>query len=185
MDEDLHVHHDEALKPAAALTKVGDALPGLGIVAAVLGIVITMGHIDGPPRRSATTSARRWSARSSAFSCRTASASRSPRASKQRVDERAVLLHLHQGRPAGRLQGHPPAIAVEFARRVLPHDVRPTFNETEQFCKAAGKAGKADDRRWPHDAQDQGTADHHHQEERRTAKPATTAARGRWPTPTS
>ena len=57
MDEDLHVHHETALKPAAALTKIGDALPGLGIVAAVLGVVITMGHIDGaaggdrPPRR--------------------------------------------------------------------------------------------------------------------------------------
>ena len=49
MDEDLEVHHHEALKPAATLNKVGDALPGLGIVAAVLGVVITMGAIDGPP----------------------------------------------------------------------------------------------------------------------------------------
>jgi len=49
MDEDLKVHHDEASRPAAALTKIGDALPGLGIVAAVLGVVITMAHIDGPP----------------------------------------------------------------------------------------------------------------------------------------
>jgi len=48
MDEDLKVHHDEALRPSAVLTKIGDALPGLGIVAAVLGVVITMGHIDGP-----------------------------------------------------------------------------------------------------------------------------------------
>src|ERR671913_479458 len=48
MDEDLKAHHDEALKPASALTKIGDALPGLGIVAAVLGVVITMGHIDAP-----------------------------------------------------------------------------------------------------------------------------------------
>src|SRR5918996_585485 len=49
MDEDMKSHHDEALRPAAALTKIGDALPGLGIVAAVLGVVITMGHIDAPP----------------------------------------------------------------------------------------------------------------------------------------
>jgi len=34
-------------------------------------------------------------------------------------------------------KGNPPAIAVEFARRVLPHEVRPTFNETEEFCRAA------------------------------------------------
>ena len=49
MDEDLHVHHEEALRPAGALAKVADALPGLGIVAAVLGVVITMQAIDGPP----------------------------------------------------------------------------------------------------------------------------------------
>ncbi len=49
MDEDLQVHHDEERGPSAALMKVADALPGLGIVAAVLGIVITMQAIDGPP----------------------------------------------------------------------------------------------------------------------------------------
>ena len=49
MDVDLEVHHHEALKPATAINKVGDALPGMGIVAAVLGVVITMGAIDGPP----------------------------------------------------------------------------------------------------------------------------------------
>src|SRR6201988_4343676 len=49
MDEDQHVHHEEESKPASTLTKIGDALPGLGIVAAVLGVVITMGAIDGPP----------------------------------------------------------------------------------------------------------------------------------------
>jgi chemotaxis protein MotA len=40
-------------------------------------------------------------------------------------------------------KGNPPAIAVEFARRVLPHDVRPSFNETEEFCRAATKAPEA------------------------------------------
>src|SRR6185295_1683561 len=48
MDEDLDVRHHEEAKPAATLSKVADALPGLGIVAAVLGVVITMGAIDGP-----------------------------------------------------------------------------------------------------------------------------------------
>jgi flagellar motor component MotA len=41
-------------------------------------------------------------------------------------------------------KGHPPAIAVEFARRVLPHDVRPSFNETERFCRAAA-SGKSEE----------------------------------------
>ena len=49
MEEDLKVHHAVEGKPAQLVAKVGDAMPGLGIVAAVLGIVITMGAIDGPP----------------------------------------------------------------------------------------------------------------------------------------
>jgi chemotaxis protein MotA len=46
---EMRVMEEEHHAPLAALTKVADALPGFGIVAAVLGIVVTMGHIDGPP----------------------------------------------------------------------------------------------------------------------------------------
>jgi chemotaxis protein MotA len=46
--QDLHVLEEEHHLPLAALQKTADALPGFGIVAAVLGIVVTMGHIDGP-----------------------------------------------------------------------------------------------------------------------------------------
>ncbi len=49
LDLDLEVHHHDAEQPTAALTSVADSLPGLGIVAAVLGIVITMGAMGGPP----------------------------------------------------------------------------------------------------------------------------------------
>ena len=48
MDAEIDVHHEQEEKPVHALTKVGDALPGIGIVAAVLGIVITMQSIAGP-----------------------------------------------------------------------------------------------------------------------------------------
>jgi len=53
MELDMEVHHHEATQPISALTTVADALPGLGIVAAVLGVVITMGALGGPPRPSA------------------------------------------------------------------------------------------------------------------------------------
>ena len=49
LDLDLEVHHEDSAQPIAALTTMADALPGLGIVAAVLGVVITMGAIGGPP----------------------------------------------------------------------------------------------------------------------------------------
>lgn len=143
MDEDLRVHHDEALKPAAALSKIGDALPGLGIVAAVLGIVITMGHIDGPPEEigshvgAALVGTFLGVLLSYGF-CQPLAANLESRVSADSyycLCIKAGLLALYKG--------NPPAIAIEFARRVLPHDVRPTFNETEAFCRAAAKGGEA------------------------------------------
>lgn len=49
LDAAIETHHEEASRNPTVLARVGDSLPGLGIVAAVLGIVITMQHIDGPP----------------------------------------------------------------------------------------------------------------------------------------
>src|SRR5579862_3140303 len=49
LDLDMEVHHHGAALPTAALSSMADSLPGLGIVAAVLGIVITMGALGGPP----------------------------------------------------------------------------------------------------------------------------------------
>lgn len=79
MEIDLEVHHHEAAIPATSLTTVADALPGLGIVAAVLGIVITMGSLGGPPELWASTSPHRWSAPSSESCCATGFSPRLPR----------------------------------------------------------------------------------------------------------
>jgi chemotaxis protein MotA len=49
MDSDISTHHEEMAKPQTQVSKVGDALPGFGIVAAVLGVVLTMQSIGGPP----------------------------------------------------------------------------------------------------------------------------------------
>jgi chemotaxis protein MotA len=49
MELDMDVHHHETGLPIASLSTMADALPGLGIVAAVLGVVITMGALGGPP----------------------------------------------------------------------------------------------------------------------------------------
>jgi chemotaxis protein MotA len=49
METEMDTHHQEAAIVPALLNRVSDSLPGLGIVAAVLGIVVTMQHLDGPP----------------------------------------------------------------------------------------------------------------------------------------
>jgi chemotaxis protein MotA len=137
LEEDLDVHHSEAGKPAATLTKIGDSLPGLGIVAAVLGVVLTMQAIDGPPSEighkvgSALVGTFLGILASYGFTLPLAS-SLEARASDD--------AHYEQCMRAGVLavyKGFPPAIAVEFARRTLPSDVRPSFEETEALCRAS------------------------------------------------
>ena len=60
MERDMEVHHHGAVAPISSLTTVADALPGLGIVAAVLGVVITMGSIGGPPEEVGRKVQPRW-----------------------------------------------------------------------------------------------------------------------------
>jgi chemotaxis protein MotA len=136
MDEDLEVHHEDEKGPAIALNKVADALPGLGIVAAVLGIVITMQAIDGPAAEighhvgAALVGTFLGILLSYGFAQPLASSL------EQRLhDDSRYEVCIKVGVLA-MFKGLPPAIAVEFARRVLPHDVRPSFEETEKLCRA-------------------------------------------------
>lgn len=143
MEEDLKIHHDVEGKPAAILTKVGDAMPGLGIVAAVLGIVITMGAIDGPPAEighhvgAALVGTFLGILLSYGFIQPLASAMEARVSDDGKYEEciRAGVMAVYKGLP--------PAIAIEFARRVLPGEVRPSFDETEKLCRAAKSGPEA------------------------------------------
>ncbi|HVQ12252.1 MAG TPA: flagellar motor stator protein MotA [Vicinamibacterales bacterium] len=140
MDEDLKVHHEEAMRPSVVLAKIGDALPGLGIVAAVLGVVITMGHIDGPVEEIGHHVGAALIGTFLGILMSYGIVQPVAQSLEQRVgDDQYYCLSIKAGLLAV-YKGNPPAIAVEFARRVLPHTVRPSFNETEQFCRAATKA---------------------------------------------
>jgi chemotaxis protein MotA len=137
MDEDLEVHHEDQGKPAGALSRIGDALPGLGIVAAVLGIVITMQAIDGPPEEighhvgSALVGTFLGILMSYGF-VQPIAASIESRTAAEAKYEACIKAGV-----MATFKGLPPAIAVEYARRVLPAEVRPSFEETEAFCRAS------------------------------------------------
>jgi chemotaxis protein MotA len=141
MDADLESHHAEHGKPFRVLQTMGDALPGLGIVAAVLGIVITMGAINGPPEEIGhkVASALVGTFLGILFSYGLVQ----PLASnlEQRVDaDSQYVLAIKQVLLAFQ-KGCLPAIAVEFARRSLYSDVRPDFTELEDNCRAAKNSG--------------------------------------------
>jgi chemotaxis protein MotA len=140
MDEDLEVHHHEALKPSSALTTMGDAMPGLGIVAAVLGVVITMQSISGPVEEIGHHVAAALVG--TFLGILLCYGFIGPMATNMAhiVNEEAHYLVCVKTGLLAVYKGFPPAIAVEFARRVLPSEVRPTFEETEKFCKQAGAA---------------------------------------------
>ena len=137
MYEDLEVRHRTGVMPAQALMKVGDALPGLGIVAAVLGVVLTMQAIDGPPEEighhvgAALVGTFLGILMSYGFAQPLAGSL------EQRVQEDGRYEQCIKAGVIAMYKGMPPAIAVEFARRVLPHDVRPSFEETEKLCRAS------------------------------------------------
>ena len=143
MQEDLDVRRDHDLLPAHALAKIGDALPGLGIVAAVLGVVVTMAAIDGPPEvighkvGAALVGTFLGILLSYGFV--------QPLASKieHHVQDESHYLQCIKAGLLAASKGFPAAVSTEFARRVIPGDLRPTFDETEQGCRAASRPGAA------------------------------------------
>jgi chemotaxis protein MotA len=143
MTEDLEVRHRDALQPSAALAKVGDSLPGLGIVAAVLGIVITMQAIDGPPEEighkvgAALVGTFLGILLSYGFVGPVATLM------EHRVHEEGFYDQCIKAGLLATYKGCAPAIAVEFSRRAIPEEVRPTFEQAEQVCRGTRETPKA------------------------------------------
>ena len=137
MELDMEVQHRESHAPVAALTTTADALPGLGIVAAVLGIVITMGALGGPPeeigRKVASALVGTFLGILMCYGFFGPAASRMARINES---ERHFYQVLRVGILAF-MKGSAPILAVEFARRAVPSTVRPTFQELEKTCRGA------------------------------------------------
>ena len=143
MEMDMDVHHVESRKPVAALTTMADALPGLGIVAAVLGIVITMGALGGPPEEiGKKVGAALVGTFLGILLCYGFFAPLAANMDKQ-TDAEGQYYHCLRIGIVAFLKGASPLIAVEFARRVIPTHVRPSFREMEQTCKGKATAAAA------------------------------------------
>ena len=138
MERDMEVHHHGAVAPISALTTVADALPGLGIVAAVLGVVITMGSIGGPPeevgRKVAAALVGTFLGILLCYGLVGPLSSNMGKGAEAYNEYLQVLRVLI----LAFLKGNAPMIAVEIARRAIPAHVRPTFVEMEKACKGSG-----------------------------------------------
>ena len=144
MELDMEVHHHEGQQPTAALSSIADALPGLGIVAAVLGIVITMGAIGGPPEQIGHKVAS--SLVGTFLGILLCYGFVGPIAANLTKIGEAEGQYYHFLRVGilAFIKGSSPMTAVEFARRSVPSSVRPSFKELEAACRGGGKGAAAE-----------------------------------------
>lgn len=135
MDADIETHHIESSKPAMLLQKIGDSLPGIGIVAAVLGIVITMQAIDGPPAEIGEKVAAALVG--TFLGILLSYGFIQPMATNIELsnEEEGRMFEAIKAGLVAFAKGMKPLIAVEFARRTIFQDYRPTFNEMEQHMR--------------------------------------------------
>jgi chemotaxis protein MotA len=143
MERDMEVHHHGAVTPISSLSTVADALPGLGIVAAVLGVVITMGAIGGPPEEVGhKVAAALVGTFLGILLCYGLVGPLAANMTKG-ADEHNEYLQVLRVLILSFLKGNAPMIAIEMARRAIPAHVRPSFDEMEKACKGGAAASDA------------------------------------------
>jgi chemotaxis protein MotA len=140
LDLDLEVHHHDATQPTAALSTMADSLPGLGIVAAVLGVVITMQALGGHPEEIGhQVAAALVGTFLGILLCYGLVGPIAANMTKAAEEEHAFLYVLRV-LIVSVLKGSAPIMAVEMARRAIPGHVRPSFQELEKACRGGGAA---------------------------------------------
>ena len=135
MDSEIDTHHHEAHAPVAALQRMAGRLPAFGIVAAVLGVVNTMGSVGQPP---SVLGGMIGSALVGTFlGVLLAYGFVEPLAGllEQKVDEAGKSFQCIKVTLLASMQGYSPAVAVEFGRKVLYSSDRPSFQELEKQVK--------------------------------------------------
>lgn len=135
MDLDIEAHHEQEAIPPGAMQVLADSFPGLGIVAAVLGIIVTMGAIN---EGAATVGAKVAGALVGTFlGVLLAYGFVGPIASNMgyNANKEAKYIFAIKAALLSFAKGAPASVAIEYARRAIDPDNRPTFKETEEAMK--------------------------------------------------
>ncbi|HYE00079.1 MAG TPA: flagellar motor stator protein MotA [Alphaproteobacteria bacterium] len=136
MDEEIETHHNEHLAVANAVQGMADGMPALGIVAAVLGVIHTMGSITEPP--AVLGKLIGGALVGTFFGVLAAYGFVAPVATalKAIYDTESKYYQCMKAGLLAHVSGYAPAISVEFARKTLTSDVKPTFFEVEEATAA-------------------------------------------------
>lgn len=142
-DLSLDTHHEEEHNPISVINKIGDSMPGLGIVAAVLGIIITMQHINGSPEEIGHSIGAALVGTFVGVLC--AYGFIGPIAGKMEfvAMDGHYKLNCLRGCVLSYARGFHPMVCVEFGRRTLPSHLRPSFAELEGACRGDAAGGSA------------------------------------------
>lgn len=135
LESEIEAIIEEEMEPVHVLTNIADSLPGLGIVAAVLGVVLTMGKINEPPEvLGHSIGAALVGTFMGVLMCY---GFVGPTARKMNlvVNSKKNLLVIIKAALVSFVAGSPPQIALEFARRTIPPHFRPSFKELEDTIK--------------------------------------------------
>jgi chemotaxis protein MotA len=136
MDAEIDVHHEQEIRPASALQKVADALPGIGIVAAVLGIVVTMGAISGPVEQIGEKVAAALTGTFLGVLLAYGFVGPISSGLEHLVAAESRIYYVIKSSVVAFAKGFSPIVAAEFARRSVYAEDRPSFLEMETACKA-------------------------------------------------
>jgi chemotaxis protein MotA len=140
LDTELETHHEETGIPIVLLQKTADSLPGLGIVAAILGIVVTMGNLDGGPKEVGNhVAAALVGTFLGVLLCYGLFHPIATNAELRGIANGKYLRCIKEGILAS-VRGSAPIVAVEFARKAIFSDERPTSEETDEACRALKSA---------------------------------------------
>lgn len=138
MEADMEVHHHSASMPNQSLNSMADALPGLGIVAAVLGVVVTMGSLGGPPEEIGhKVAAALVGTFLGILLCYGMIGPLAANMAKI-VDEEQSFYQVLRVVMLAYMKGVSPIMAVEMGRRAIPGHARPGFSEVEKACRSKG-----------------------------------------------
>jgi chemotaxis protein MotA len=141
MEKQIEKHHAEALMPATALQTMADGLPALGIVAAVLGVIKTMGAISEPPevlgRMIGSALVGTFLGVFLAYGIVGPMATRL----KAIVDEESLFYHVIRDVLVAHLHGNAAQVSVEIGRGSVPSEAQPTFKDLEDALGAIPPEG--------------------------------------------
>lgn len=132
MDADLETHHSEAHAISSAVTTLGDGLPAFGIVAAVLGVIVTMSHITEPPEILGGLVGAALVGTFLGILVAYGLVGPMGKNLEQYADADAKYFECIKAGILSHLKGNAPAISVEFARKTLLSHERPDFYELEE-----------------------------------------------------